>query len=167
MIYNEEGYVDVTAVIGVMVGFLVVGVIGIYVGDTMINAANMSLDSSMSAATVMQTFEMGVVLCKCTVIVAVASIMFVLFQELGAIPTFHEPRGSGGYSSGSSGNASGYVQTPPTNNYGNGGSSSGSNEHSSQQTTTSRSQSPIQPPHEKEHPQTRWESLDIVQDKDE
>ena len=108
--------VDATAVIGLLVGFLVVGTIGIYVGDNMINAANITpraawtghsattcgIDSvgsaiandknctqlSSSVSAVIETFQLGVTLCKIIVIVSVASIVFVLLQKTGLIPRF-------------------------------------------------------------------------------
>jgi hypothetical protein len=82
--------VDATAVIGLLVGFLVVGVIGIYVGDQMITAANLSTDATLyqSQVAVIQTFQLGVTLCKIIVIVSVASIVFVLLQKTGLIPRF-------------------------------------------------------------------------------
>jgi hypothetical protein len=82
--------VDATAVIGLLVGFLVVGVIGIYVGDQMISAANLATDAQLydSQVAVIETFQLGVTLCKIIVIVSVASIVFVLLQKTGLIPRF-------------------------------------------------------------------------------
>jgi hypothetical protein len=84
--------VDATAIIGLLVGFLVVGVIGVYVGDQMITAANLSTDAVLysSQSSVISTFELGVTLCKIIVIVSVASIVFVLLQKTGLIPRFNE-----------------------------------------------------------------------------
>ena len=94
--------VSATAIIGLLVGFLVVGVIGVYVGDQMIRAANLTgptydlggnLTSSgdvlySSQVSIIETFQLGVVLCKIIIIVSVASIVFVLLQRTGLIPRF-------------------------------------------------------------------------------
>ena len=79
--------VDATAVIGLLTGFLVVGVIGIYVGSQMITAANLSTSATLYASqtAVIETFQLGVTLCKIIVIVSVASIVFVLLQKTGQI----------------------------------------------------------------------------------
>ena len=81
---------DATAVIGLLVGFLVVGVIGVYVGDQMISAANLSKSATLYASqtAVIETFQLGVTLCKIIVIVSVASIVFLLLQRTGLIPRF-------------------------------------------------------------------------------
>jgi hypothetical protein len=82
--------VDATAIIGLLVGFLVVGVIGVYVGDQMVQAADLETNASLYAAqqSVIETFKLGVTLCKIIVIVSVASIVFVLLQKTGLIPRF-------------------------------------------------------------------------------
>jgi Na+/H+-translocating membrane pyrophosphatase len=82
--------VDATAIIGLLVGFLVVGVIGVYVGDQMVEAAGLATNSSLYSAqqSVINTFALGVTLCKIIVIVSVASIVFVLLQKTGLIPRF-------------------------------------------------------------------------------
>jgi len=82
--------VSATAIIGLLVGFLVVGVIGVYVGDQMISAANLSTSDTLysSQASVIETFQLGVTLCKIIVIVSVASIVFTLLQRTGLIPRF-------------------------------------------------------------------------------
>ena len=79
-----------TAIIGMLVGFLVVGVIGIYVGDAMVDAANLSATDTLydSQTTIIETFELGINLCKIIVIVAIASIVFMLLQQTGLIPGF-------------------------------------------------------------------------------
>ena len=84
--------VDATAIIGLLVGFLVVGVIGVYVGDQMISAADLATNATLyeSQAAVIDTFELGVTLCKIIIIVSVASIIFVLLQKTGLIPRFGE-----------------------------------------------------------------------------
>jgi hypothetical protein len=82
--------VSATAIIGLLVGFLVVGVIGVYVGDQMISAANLSTADTLyqSQVSVIETFQLGVTLCKIIVIVSVASIVFTLLQRTGLIPRF-------------------------------------------------------------------------------
>lgn len=82
--------VDATAIIGLLVGFLVVGVIGVYVGDQMISAADLATNATLYEAqqSVIETFMLGVTLCKIIVIVSVASIVFVLLQKTGLIPRF-------------------------------------------------------------------------------
>ena len=82
--------VSATAIIGLLVGFLVVGVIGVYVGDQMISAANLSTNDTLytSQTSVIETFQLGVTLCKIIVIVSVASIVFTLLQRTGLIPRF-------------------------------------------------------------------------------
>lgn len=115
--------VDATALIGLLVGFLVVGVIGdiglvlansvqikegfkylynlfgqlskinntaIYVGDQMITAADLETNASLyeSQQSVIDTFKLGVTLCKIIVIVSVASVVFLLLQKTGLIPRF-------------------------------------------------------------------------------
>jgi hypothetical protein len=79
---------NATAVMGLLVGFLVVGVIGVYIGDQMISAANLSENNTLYTAqqTVISTFTLGVTLCKVVVIVSVAAIVFMLLQQVGLIP---------------------------------------------------------------------------------
>ena len=79
-----------TAIIGLLVGFLVVGIIGIYVGDQMIQAASLATNDTLysSELSIISTFELGVTLCKIIVIVSVASIVFTLLQRTGLIPSF-------------------------------------------------------------------------------
>ena len=79
-----------TAIIGLLVGFLVVGIIGIYVGDQMIQAASLATTDALysSEQSVISTFQLGVTLCKIIVIVSVASIVFTLLQRTGLIPSF-------------------------------------------------------------------------------
>lgn len=82
--------VDATAIIGLLVGFLVVGIIGIYVGDQMLLAADLNTNAALydTQQSVVETFLLGVTLCKIIVIVSVASIVFVLLQKTGLIPRF-------------------------------------------------------------------------------
>lgn len=67
-----------------------IGVIGVYVGDQMISAADLETNATLYAAqqSVIETFQLGVTLCKIIVIVSVASIVFVLLQKTGLIPAF-------------------------------------------------------------------------------
>lgn len=99
--------VSATAIIGLLVGFLVVGIIGTYVGDQMISAAQLQGTATddmnvtghgnvthgvdqlySSQSSVIETFALGVVLCKIIIIVSVASIVFTLLQRTGLIPRF-------------------------------------------------------------------------------
>ena len=79
---------NATAVMGLLVGFLVVGVIGVYIGDQMIQAANLSSSNALysSQQEVISTFQLGVTLCKVVVIVSIAAIVFMLLQQVGLIP---------------------------------------------------------------------------------
>jgi hypothetical protein len=107
--------VSATAIIGLLVGFLVVGVIGVYVGDQMIAAAGLQgvatddmnatgngnithgIDTLYASQTsVIETFALGVTLCKIIIIVSVASIVFTLLQRTGLIPRFGGGEGEGG-----------------------------------------------------------------------
>ena len=87
-----------TAIIGVLIGFLVVGVIGIYIGDAMIDAANLdsSADLYDSQMEIIETFKLGITLCKIIVIVSVAGIIFSMLQYTGLIPKFNEGQGGQG-----------------------------------------------------------------------
>lgn len=86
-----------TAIIGVLIGFLVVGVIGIYIGDAMVEAANLSDSATLydSQIEIIETFELGITLCKIIVIVSVAGIIFEMLQYTGLIPKFNQG-GQGG-----------------------------------------------------------------------
>ena len=92
-----------TAIIGVLVGFLVVGVVGVYIGDAMITAVsggdgvpNETRDTFYtSEVTVVETFELGVTLCKIIVIVSVAGIVFEALQQTGLIPGFNQGKQGG------------------------------------------------------------------------
>jgi len=90
-----------TAIIGVLIGFLVVGVIGIYIGDAMINAAELDENDALYASQleIIDTFALGITLCKIIVIVSVAGIIFSVLQATGLIPAFGNTNrgGSGGF----------------------------------------------------------------------
>jgi len=111
-----------TAIMGTLVGFLVVGIIGVYIGDQMVESAslvpastaffysngtevvstspdygntslgswtNVTEDSLYGAqSTVIDTFSLGVTLCKLIIVVSVASIVFVTLQRTGLVPKF-------------------------------------------------------------------------------
>jgi len=85
-----DGMDNATAIVGLLVGFLVVGVIGIYIGDAMVSAANLSDTDTLysSQAVIIETFELGITLCKVVVIVSVASLVFLLLQKSGLVPGF-------------------------------------------------------------------------------
>jgi hypothetical protein len=89
---NERATISMIPVIGLLMGFLVVGIIGIFIGDTMIHAANqtpMSGAFAESQKNITATFELGVALAKIIVLVAVAAITFALLGFTGIIPSFH------------------------------------------------------------------------------
>jgi len=88
---------NATAIIGLLVGFLVVGVIGIYVGGAMVDAANLSPDDTLyqSQQQIIETFELGITLCKIIVIVSIAAIVFLLLQQSGLVPAFGGGGGGG------------------------------------------------------------------------
>lgn len=85
-----DGMDNATAIVGLLVGFLVVGVIGIYIGDAMVSSANLSEGDTLysSQAVIIETFELGITLCKVVVIVSVASLVFLLLQQSGLVPGF-------------------------------------------------------------------------------
>jgi hypothetical protein len=87
---------DATMIIGMLVGFLVVGVIGVYIGSEIVSAVNLSSSDSLytSQTTIIETFELGVSLCKIIIIVSVAGLVFMILQQLGLIPRIG---GGGGY----------------------------------------------------------------------
>jgi len=104
---NDNGDIDLVSVMGLLIGFLVVGVIGTYVGDQMIQVANQTPlqgADAQSIQTVIQTFGLCVTLCKIIVIVSIAAVIFVLLGHTGLIPSGGSSRS--GYSSGYSGRSS-------------------------------------------------------------
>jgi len=80
--------VNSAAILGVLVGFLVVGTIGIYVGGQFVAATNASYGGQVDPqfATITQTFEMGSTILKVMVVVCIAAILFVLLQQVGLVP---------------------------------------------------------------------------------
>ena len=157
---NDRGTVDMVAIIGMMVGFLVVGVIGIYVGDQMLMAANQSISSNPQLHTaqinIVQTFELGVTLCKVIIIVAVAAIVFVLLQQTGVIPSMGDRPTSSYQSSYQS------VQTPVR-------SQSVNNQPPRSQPTVPPASVSVPVPVSAHNTESRWETLDVAieSDKDE
>ena len=79
--------VSATAVIGILVGFLVVGVIGVYVGDEILKAANLSSTDPLYTAqqTVVETFNLGVTLCKSINITHILITMLITLTSLGIL----------------------------------------------------------------------------------
>jgi hypothetical protein len=132
---------DATMIVGMLVGFLIAGVIGVYIGSAVTEVSSLNpstaaqtrwlntsdgryitdpLDpwyanagngtwANISASdadslygsqqTVIETFELGVSLCKIIIIVSVAGLVFMLLQHLGLIPRLGGGRekGEGGY----------------------------------------------------------------------
>lgn len=70
--------------IGILVIFLVVGILGLMVCDAIISSTNST--SSETAATVIQVFQVGVILCKIVVAVTGVGIIYKLLQQSGMIP---------------------------------------------------------------------------------
>ena len=90
---------DATALMGTLVGFLVVGIIGIYIGDQMLDAASLQENDSLysSQTTILDTFNLGITLCKVIVIVSIAAIIFMMLGKTGLIPNFAKGGRGGDY----------------------------------------------------------------------
>lgn len=89
---------EATAIVGLLVGFLIVSVIGLYVGDAMVQAANISGDSPLveSQTAVLETFSQAMTLVRIVLIVAIVAVIFRYLQGSGLIPGFGG-RQQGGY----------------------------------------------------------------------
>lgn len=94
---EEDG--NATALMGTLVGFLVVGIIGIYIGDQMLDAASLNESDSLydSQNTILETFNLGITLCKVIVIVTIAAIIFMMLGKTGLIPNFAKGGRGGEY----------------------------------------------------------------------
>lgn len=94
---NED--TNATALMGTLVGFLVVGIIGIYIGDQMLDAASLNESDSLysSQTTILDTFNLGITLCKVIVIVSIAAIIFIMLGKTGLIPNFAKGGRGGDY----------------------------------------------------------------------
>ncbi len=78
-----------TAMIGLLVGFLIVGTIGVYTCSVMVDAVNLSEGDQLysSQQTILETFELGINLCKIIIIVSIAGLVFFILQEMGLVPS--------------------------------------------------------------------------------
>ena len=81
---------EATAIVGLLVGFLIVSVIGLYVGDAMVGAANINESSQLydSQTAIMETFAQGITLVRIVLIVAIVAVIFRYLQGSGLIPGF-------------------------------------------------------------------------------
>lgn len=79
------------SVMGMLIAFLVVGTIGVLVGGEIIRVTNVT-DSwaGESSTSIVETFELGITLCKIIVIISIASIVFKHLWSTGIIPKFDE-----------------------------------------------------------------------------
>lgn len=95
MANNEGGIASATGLMGILVGFLVVGVIGVYIGDQMLSSASLNESDSLytSQQSIVETFELGVTLAKVIIIVSIAAIIFVMLQKTGLVPSFNQKGG--------------------------------------------------------------------------
>ena len=87
---------EATAIVGLLVGFLIVSVIGLYVGDAMIDAASINESSELhkSQEAVLDTFAQAITLVRIVLIVAIVAVIFRYLQGSGLIPGFSR---QGGY----------------------------------------------------------------------
>jgi hypothetical protein len=81
---------DSITMIGMLVGFLVVGVIGIYVGGQLIGTMNATAipgdPTGAQISTILPVMELGMNLTKVLVIISIVAIVFVLLQRGGLVP---------------------------------------------------------------------------------
>lgn len=96
MANDQGGVASATGLMGILVGFLVVGVIGVYIGDQMLTSASLNESDALynSQQAVVETFTLGVTLAKVIIIVSIAAIIFVMLQNTGLVPSFKQ--GGGG-----------------------------------------------------------------------
>lgn len=89
---------EATAIVGLLVGFLIVSVIGLYVGDAMVGAASIDNESPLweSQTAVLETFAQAITLVRIVLIVAIVAVIFRYLQGSGLIPGFGGGR-QGGY----------------------------------------------------------------------
>ena len=89
---------EATAIVGLLVGFLIVSVIGLYVGDAMVEAANINESGPLGASqtAVLETFTQAMTLVRIVLIVAIVAVIFRYLQGSGLIPGFGG-RQQGGY----------------------------------------------------------------------
>jgi len=78
------GFENPTTFIMMLVVFLVIGIIGLMVGDSIIQSTNAT--DSPTAATVIQVFVIGVTFCKIVIAVSGVGIIYKILQQAGMIP---------------------------------------------------------------------------------
>lgn len=82
---------DIFSVMGLLIGFIIVGLIGIYIGGELITITNVTGSwAGESSTSIVETFEIGVLLCKIVVIVSVATIIMKKLFSSGIISKFDE-----------------------------------------------------------------------------
>jgi hypothetical protein len=87
-----------TAIVGVLIGFLILTQIGIFVCDAMIEAASVNTSSDLYTAQTeaIQTFTQCLSIVRILLIVAIVAVVFQYLQGAGLIPGFGGSR-QGGY----------------------------------------------------------------------
>ena len=87
-----------TAIVGVLIGFLILTQIGIFVCDAMIKAASVENGSKLETAQndAIDTFVQCLSIVRILLIVAIVAVVFQYLQGAGLIPGFGGPR-QGGY----------------------------------------------------------------------
>jgi hypothetical protein len=81
ILYNNDGAYVNMAMIGLLGGFLVTGVLGIFIGDQLIQAIDTTPQAG-DAAAIKNTFEMMISVSKIIIIVSVAGITFAFIRGL-------------------------------------------------------------------------------------
>jgi hypothetical protein len=79
-----------TAIVGVLIGFLILTQIGIFVCDAMIGAASIDNESELYGAQTeaIETFVQCLSIVRILLIVAIVSVVFQYLQGAGLIPGF-------------------------------------------------------------------------------
>lgn len=87
-----------TAIVGVLIGFLILTQIGIFVCDAMIGASSVNDTSELYGAqeTAIETFTQCLSIVRILLIVAIVAVVFQYLQGAGLIPGFGGQR-QGGY----------------------------------------------------------------------
>lgn len=86
---------EATAIVGLLVGFLIVSIIGLYIGDAMVDAAAIDETSELyeSQTAVLDTFAQAITLVRIVLIVAIVAVIFRYLQGSGLIPGFRQQQG--------------------------------------------------------------------------
>lgn len=89
---------EATMIVGLLVGFLMVSIIGIYVGDALVSATNLSETDPLyeSQVSILDTFNQCISLVRIVLLVAIVAVVFRYLQGSGLIPGFGGQR-QGGY----------------------------------------------------------------------